>query len=184
MADAILTAERLRELLHYDPDTGIFTWRISRRGKARAGSVAGAASGQGYLTIRVDGVQYQAHRLAWLYVTGALPKNLIDHRDTVKLNNRFKNLRDTTPSVNNQNLHRSKAQTGRESRLLGARPSIAKGKWVANITVEKVRMYLGIFDTQEAAHAAYMDAKRKLHPGFVEPVVKKADLVSDWEKFI
>jgi hypothetical protein len=79
-----LTAERLRELLTYDPETGLFVWRVNRRGNPRAGDVAGSYDGQGYLRKSIDDRDYRAHSLAWLHTKGEWPPIGIDHIDTIK----------------------------------------------------------------------------------------------------
>lgn len=99
MKNSKVTQARLRELFEYSPDTGVFTRKVGVKGYA-AGSVAGTDNGHGYIRIRVDGVFYLAHRLAWLYVTGGWPNGEIDHRDRDRSNNRFENLRDVDRSTN------------------------------------------------------------------------------------
>ncbi len=103
MAAKDITAERLRELFHYNPDTGIFTRRVTR-GSGKAGCVVGTFNGH-YLQFCVDRNQALAHRLAWLYVHGEWPKRQIDHIDGDKRNNRLSNLRDVTANQNQQNRH-------------------------------------------------------------------------------
>jgi hypothetical protein len=94
----MLTAERLRELLDYDPETGVFTRRITtgRNRRWKAGDkVSGRPSATtGYLGIGIGKRRYAAHRLAWLWMTGEWPKNLMDHRDCDRTNNRWVNLRE------------------------------------------------------------------------------------------
>ena len=103
MGAKILTQERLKELVHYDSDTGAFTWRISRP-KALAGAVAGSVHRSGYIQIGVLGKSYGAHVLAWLYVYGTLPALRIDHRNEIKADNRIANLRIATRHENSQNI--------------------------------------------------------------------------------
>jgi hypothetical protein len=80
----------LRELLSYDPKTGMFTWRIRSARRVHIGDVAGGVNGRGYLTIRVDGRQYLAHRLAFLHMTGSWPKKEhIDHINMDRADNRW-----------------------------------------------------------------------------------------------
>lgn len=165
MAAHIITAERLRELLHYNPDTGIFTWRVGRRGKARKGSVAGCPTGYGYLTIRVDWVMYQAHRLAWIYMTGSMPQWTIDHKDGDRVNNRFANLRDVPSRVNNENVRAPYKTKSERQHMLGVQPVALSGKWVSRIRVNGREHYLGAFRYEWAAHLAYLFAKRRLHEG-------------------
>jgi len=159
-----VTAERLRELLHYDPRTGLFTYRVSR-GRFAAGTAAGhQEKGSNRINIILDGRLYRAHRLAWLYITGEWPKLEIDHKDTDQSNNRWNNLRDVTSTVNKQN--RRCAPSGKKySPLLGAQWCIQRKKWKASIKVDGKVKHIGFFETDVAAAAAYLDAKRKFHEG-------------------
>lgn len=151
-----LTADRLRELLDYDPETGVFTWRVSRS-NVHAGTTAGSAHRvMGYRLIRVDGHKYMAHRLAWLYTTGRWPLGEIDHINRDGLDNRIVNLRDASRS---QNAGNQKRRTTNTSGLKGASP--LRGKWQGKICVRGEQIYLGLFDTPEAAHAAYCAAAEK-----------------------
>lgn len=142
----MLTQERLCEVLLYSPVTGNFTWRKSAQ---RAGS----AHNSGYIRIRVDGKPYQAHRLAWLYMTGAWPEVELDHINHEKHDNCYENLREATKSQNRQN---------QEQEFEGAQLK-ENGKWAAKVQHEGKQMYLGRFDTKESAVAAYREAKAKLH---------------------
>jgi hypothetical protein len=163
MAGADLTAQRLRDLLDYEPNTGIFTRRVWRGGTSRAGSVAGASHGKtGYLQISVDGRLYFAHRLAWLHYYGEHPKKHIDHINGDKSDNRISNLRDVSRSVNLQNVRRARVDnlaTG----LLGVIRS--RDKFSAHIFVDGKSKHLGVYSTAPEAHAAYLIAKRAMHEG-------------------
>lgn len=100
----MITQARLKELLSYDPATGVFIWKVTRNGKMKVGLPAGSIDREdGYVEICLDRRDYKAHRLAWLYVTGAWPVYGIDHIDRDKTNNRFINLRDVPHSVNLKN---------------------------------------------------------------------------------
>lgn len=90
----MLTAERLREVLEYDPAIGVFRWLIKPCGQISIGDIAGCRHGEGYVQIRVIGRIYLAHRLAWLYMTGEWPISLIDHRNLDRSDNRWSNLRE------------------------------------------------------------------------------------------
>jgi HNH endonuclease len=98
-----LTAERLREILDYHPESGIFYWRIARRNGTRAGNIAGAKKAGDYIRISIDGRQHLAHRLAWLYVHGRWPAALIDHINGNPADNRIANLREASRSQNQAN---------------------------------------------------------------------------------
>lgn len=158
-----LSAERLRELLHYDPDTGVFTWRVDKKGGVRAGDVAGCVMKSGYVSIRVDGVLYLAHRLAWLYAKGVWPINKIDHRSRVRSENRLANLREASDVVNGQNTTPRTEFPG--TFLLAGGSRKLRRPWAARIMADHVRHELGYFATQEEAHEAYLAAKRRLHEG-------------------
>lgn len=153
--------ERLAELLTYSPKTGEFVWVNPTSNRVKAGSLAGSVTSYGYLSIRIDGVAHQAHRLAWLWMTGALPVHEIDHIDGNRLNNAWGNLRDVSRTVNAQNMRSAKRTS--TSGLLGVVPY--GDRWIARITASRKEKHLGIFDTTEAAQAAYLSAKRELHEG-------------------
>lgn len=162
MATGILSAERLREVLNYDPETGVFTWNISRRGTAKAGSKAGSLDAKGYILIRVDGARFKAHRLAWFYIHEEWPE-MIDHWNGDKSDNRIKNLRPASASVNSQN--RRKAAAHRRDAALGVAWCDARQKWMARIKVDRRTLFLGRFALEGDAIEAYITAKRKLHEG-------------------
>lgn len=160
-----LTVERLRHLLTYDPETGLFHRRvdvIARHGVVirKAGTPADLKLKSGYRRVIVDGIQCLSHRLAWFYMTGVWPDFEIDHRDKNRANNRWANLRDVTGSVNMQN---SSGHRDSKSGLLGAHWDPEKKRWSSKIRVNGVNHYLGRFDTALAAHEAYMKAKAQHH---------------------
>lgn len=102
MAGSIITAAQLREVLNYDPETGVFTWRLSTGQRSKPGRIAGSLDHQGYTRIGVLDSYYSAHRLAWLYMAGEWPA-LIDHLDGNRSNNRFSNLRVVNQKTNSEN---------------------------------------------------------------------------------
>ena len=162
MATNILTVSRVRELLHYQPETGVFTWLFITSNRVKVGDVAGGFDAEGYRRISIDGHNYKAHRLAWLYVHGKWPVDQIDHIDCQKNNNRLCNLREATGSGNQQN-QRAPGR-GNTSGFLGVSWSVRAKKWKAQITVNGKKIYLGYFPAAELAHAAYLQAKEELHP--------------------
>ena len=163
MAAADLTAARLRELLHYNPDTGVFTWRFGRP-KAAAGAVAGCTKPDGYIVIGVDGFLYRAHRLAWLYMMGAWPSNYVDHINGTPSDNKWANLRDVRQETNLQNQRRATGKN-KTSGLLGVCFHKRMNKWHAQIKVSGKQHTVGYFESPEEAGEAYLEAKRQLHPG-------------------
>ena len=141
---------RVRELLNYDPETGVLTWRVARRGTA-AGAVAGSLNRVGYIYVVVDGTRCLSHRLAWLLATGSDPApSEIDHRDGDRSNNRLDNLRPASRAENNRN----RKPTGRYLKGVGRTTS---GRFQARIKAPHY-LYLGTFDTELEAHAAYAAA--------------------------
>ena len=153
-----ISQQRLREILNYNPDTGDFTWRLQIAKRAQIGAVAGGLSHTGYVFIRIEGTAYLAHRLAWLYVHGEWPEGDLDHRDCDPSNNRLSNLRPATPVQNNWNTRKSKNNT---SGFKGVHWANQAQRWMARIQINARRVYLGHFDTPEAAHTAYCDAARE-----------------------
>lgn len=159
MARSDLTAQRLREVLQYDADSGIFSRSIAKPG-ARLGPIASVSSHhKGYLLIRVDGVRYAAHRLVWLHITGMWPNGQIDHINGRRADNRFCNLRDVDQYANQQN--QVQAQANNRLGLRGVHE--AHGGFIAQITVRKAKIHLGLFRTAQEASDAYWSGKARLH---------------------
>lgn len=160
-----LTQSRLKELLEFEPETGVFRWKVvAGRGSCRRnpGDVAGSVGLGGYVTIGFGGKSYYAHRLAFLWMTGAWPEHEIDHIDGDRGNNRWANLRDITRAENTHNLgHNSRPNS---SGFVGVTWWGRDSMWRAQIKVDGVGRHLGYFPTPELAHAAYLKAKDELHP--------------------
>lgn len=156
----MITLERLKELLEYNPDTGVFRWRI-KRGKMQPGQIAGTVAMRGHVTLHLDYRYYGAHRLAWLYMTGKMPKHQIDHKDYNPGNNAFSNLREATNSQNHMN-KTSKNSSG----FKGVRLDKRRGKWMSNIKLDGKSRFLGYFDTPEMAYEAYVIAAKSLFGEF------------------
>lgn len=154
----MLTAQRLREVLNYNPKTGEFTWLVALSKKTKIGSVAGTVR-DGYINIQIDGQLNRAHRLAWLHMTGEWPKSLIDHRDLNRSNNRWINIRPASTIENNANWPMLRTNA---SGYRGVRWYRANKRWSAQIGVNRKSVHLGYFDTAEEAHAAYCVAAKAL----------------------
>ena len=157
-----LSAETLRQIVHYDSGTGVFTRLLG----TRKGQIAGTSSDTGGKSKRrlvwVQGKQYKAHRLAWLYMTGAWPDDEIDHIDGDSLNNRWENLRVATHQEN-----RSNNRAYRNNRL-GVRgvQQRSNGRYRAYIAPSGRMKSLGDFATLEEAKATRQAAERKYFGAF------------------
>ncbi|EGX0856897.1 hypothetical protein CIY45_003058 [Salmonella enterica subsp. enterica serovar Enteritidis] len=173
----LILQKRLKELLHYDPETGVFTW-LRREGKSRAvsvfnsnyaGKVAGNiqtdSSGHKQVSIYFDKKAHKAHRLAWLYVYGKMPKGIIDHINGDSLDNRIVNLREADDFQSAWN--KGKLVTNK-SGYKGVSLKKKSGKWVAQINYKGKKMFLGYHDTPEEAHKDYCEAAVKLHGEFAK----------------
>ncbi|MCR4298099.1 MAG: HNH endonuclease [Gallionella sp.] len=150
---------RLKELLHYDPETGIFTWLVDRK-SVKAGDVAGFRQEERYWVIRVDGKNYLAHRLAWLYVTGEWPPNQIDHADLNKVNNKFANLRLATPRQNGQN---KPIFRNNKSGVSGVSWNSRDCVWQSHMRIDGRQTHIGYFDNLFDAAAARFSTEAKHH---------------------
>lgn len=161
----MLMIERLREVLDYDPTTGIFVWKKTLARRAPAGSKAGVVvkGRRKYLCIGIDNRRFHASRLAWFYVHGVWPTTHIDHRDNDALNNRLENLREANDSQNQANRGKNKNST---SGYKGVYWDKSSGRWAANIWKNYQKIWLGCHDTPELAYAAYCAATRKLNGEF------------------
>lgn len=151
------TQTRLKELFDYNPETGVFI-RKMRRGNYMPGEVAGYKDKKGYLVIAVDGLAYQAHRLAWVWFYNEDPgEMLIDHKDTDRSNNSISNLRKATHSDNCANL---------KDKPKGVYYSKSKGKFEVSIKKDRKCIYIGTFVSEVEARLAYEDAAKQIHGEF------------------
>jgi hypothetical protein len=153
---------RLREVLNYDPDSGVFTWLVSTGRRTHAGDVAGCIE-DGYSRIRIDGKTHQAHRLAFLFVTGIWPRHQIDHINLNRADNRWVNLRMATRGQNTCNTRVRKVSA---SRIKGVYWDKRRNKWRASVTTNGKTRHLGYRDTIDEAAALYAAAAEKFHGEF------------------
>lgn len=152
-----LTADTLRSVLHYDQETGIFTWKVSTSNRVKVGAVAGCPDGRGYLMIRVQSRLYLAHRLAWLYVSGTWPTDQLDHVNRVRTDNRIENLREVTNKQNGQNKSKSSNNTSGHTGVYWHK---SYSKWQACIKHNQKLIHLGYFTDIEDAIAARKAAEK------------------------
>lgn len=154
----MITAEYLRQRLHYDPVVGVFIWkfkpelnRFDKTWNTRyAGSVAGKKRDR-YIDINIDDERYPAHRLAWLYVYGVWPNGEIDHKNRVRSDNRLINLRDAS---HNENMVNGTPQKRRVGKLKGAYKH--RNRYHSKITIDNQVIFLGSYDTEQEAHEVFM----------------------------
>lgn len=157
MAKPHLTAQRLREVLDYNPETGAFTWRVQLKATRPAGSIAGCRYDR-YIKIVIDQEKHSAHRLVWLYVHGEWPSGVIDHINGDGFDNRLCNLRDVSQSINSTFRHKqSKATSGRH----GVRAQ-RNGLWQAYGRENGRFKHLGSFSRLEDAISAREQHERSL----------------------
>jgi hypothetical protein len=158
-----LTAKRLRELLHYDPETGVLTWIKSTRWNWR-GKPAGYQSQRGYISLRIGDRSYSAHRLAFLYMKDRWPIHQVDHVNCIKNDNRWSNLREATKFQNCHNLKKCRGLLPKG--VSKSTKENTPNPFYARISANNKRYYLGYFTTPEKAHAAYCEAAKTLHKEF------------------
>lgn len=137
----MLTQNKLKSVLHYCSDSGVFTWtNPSKHVKYHKGKTAGKVAKNGYVYIGIMGKAYLAHRLAWLYMYGAFPNDQIDHINGNTVDNRMSNLRDVSNLENSRNMKR---QINNTSGVTGVHKSTKRDKWVAKIKVKGKVIALG-----------------------------------------
>lgn len=166
---ATLSLDVLKNNVLYDKDTGIFT-RTKNHPKRKylVGSVTGVPRPDGYVQVMIEGKLFLAHRLAWLYVYGELPKNNIDHINGIKNDNRIENLRDVKQRINVENSKRARKSSVSSNKLgvsFANKGSNIDKPFRARIVVDHKEIHLGTFPNEDEAHEAYLVAKRKYHEG-------------------
>ena len=157
----MLTQDIVKSKLKYDLETGVFTRWVE---KHKRFDIAGGQQQNGYIYIKINNILYKAHRIAWLYVYGVLPDADIDHINQIKNDNRLCNLRCVTRSENQLNRGKRKDNT---SCFTGIVFHKASSKWAANISKNKKRIHLGLFDSKQDAIE-----KRKHYEKLLYPLIK------------
>lgn len=155
----MLTVEFLREILSYDPNTGIFIWKKTLSNRNKVGNVAGTISDRGYIVITINKKRLMAHRLAWMHYFGSEPNGVIDHLDGVHANNRISNLRDVEQVLNTRNNRLSKNNS---SGYPGVYLNKRSGKWGVQIWNGMKRKCLGSYESKEKAIQVRKQAEMEL----------------------
>lgn len=153
MTVIILTQKILKELLNYNPETGIFSRNIPTK-RARVGYEYKTVGNHGYIVINILNKTYTAHRLAWLYIYGEMPSSTLDHINGIRIDNRIANLRVVTPS---QNIINTKLRSDNKSGSRGVSWCKDRNKWQAYINIDGKRKPLGRFENKEDAEKAYLE---------------------------
>lgn len=157
----LVTARLVREWLDYDPDSGLVTWR-KQRSNIKSGALAGSNHARGYKQISFFGNVFLLHRVIWLWVTGSWPNSDIDHKNWDRSDNRWRNLRTCNRSLNLHNsvVGKGPKKSGLKQGVFRAPDGCLK-KFRAQISIADKRVHLGVFDSEDEAHQAYLNAKRK-----------------------
>lgn len=153
----MITQDELKKNVFYEPETGMFT-RISN------GNFCETKNGSGYIVIKIKRKLYDAHRLAFLYMTGSIPDE-VDHKNCIRDDNSWSNLRPASHLENTQNRYESINNT---SGFKGVHWHKNKKKWHANIRFNNKKIFLGSFNTAEEASKAYNEAAEKYHKEFAK----------------
>lgn len=158
----MITQDRLKEEVYYDPATGIFTWRKTRSGRSNrtAGRVQRGRKGDDYVNICIDYKRYPAHRLAWVYMTGEPWPEIIDHANGDGTDNRWDNLRACDSTLNSANRRVLSGKKLPKGVSLRSSDCPREKKFRATICREGQRKHLGYFYTAEEAAIAYQNAAR------------------------
>lgn len=178
MENVKIILEELSKYLRYHPRLGIFTWKITRRGKALEGDIAGTHNPNGYVYMTINGKDYKAHRLIWLFETGDWPVDQIDHINEVKCDNRFSNLREAT---NGQNKVNTSKRVDNKSGITGIHWEKTRKKWVVQTRVSKFLRRKKRFNTIEEAQKFRLEDE-KVYYGDFSPrsVVRRMPLKHSW----
>jgi hypothetical protein len=155
--EKILTQELLKKLLHYNPSTGLFRWKLPF-GKQKINGIAGGKNSQGYTIISINSKLYRAARLAFLYMEGYFPEYHVDHINRIRDDNRWENLRHITQQCNNRNTSKRSDNT---SGITGVTWNKLSKKWVSQISTNGKNKYLGIFGTLKEAAKIRWEAEVK-----------------------
>jgi hypothetical protein len=160
----MIALETVRDWLDYNAETGELIWKKTKTRHRKVGGIASVSSGTPYLYVQLDRRNYAAHRLAWALFYGEWPKQVIDHINGIPTDNRIMNLRDVPQAMNVQNIRRP--MRGSRHQLMGVYTAASQvSPFKSQIMVDGRNRHLGCFKTAEEAHQAYVEAKRKFHPG-------------------
>lgn len=159
----MISADEARRILRYEPDTGRLVWRVRTGASALAGTRAGYVNAGGWRQVGIGRRRYMATALAWLIVTGSWPSSTVDHRNRVRDDDRWENLR--LASRQQQSANRSAHNKAGLPKGVQRR----KGRFRARIRIDSRLICLGTFNTAEDASAAYAAAAVQAFGEFAAP---------------
>lgn len=171
MRNDALTQDRLKYLIHYDPETGVMTRRVSTSNCVKVGDIIKGKSVRGYRRAMVDGIRYKAHDLAWLYMTGRFPEHIVDHIDCNPDNMRWTNLREATQQ---QNCFNRSASRNNTSGFKGVKWHKSSQRWEGWVGFNHGRVFAGSFSSKDHAARAVMSLRERLYGEFVNHGVSHA----------
>jgi hypothetical protein len=160
----MITQKHLKSILYYSETDGNFFWKIKKSLRINIGDVAGKVSKNGYIVIKIDGKEYKAHRLAWLYVYGLFPEKQIDHINGVRSDNRIKNIREASQS---QNLLNTKKRVDNTTGYKNVYFNKHTKTWYIKCQIDGKRNTFGMFKTKEFAWDIYKNIARQFHGEFL-----------------
>lgn len=169
-----LTQKYLKSILDYDPETGIFVWKIANSNRIKIGDTAGHSCSAGYLQLSIEGKHYYCHRLAWLYIYGKWPRKFIDHTNGNRCDNKINNLREANDSQNSMNQKKPIVNTSGFKGVCFDEMR-KKKKYYSQIKKNQKNYFLGYFFTAEEAHEAYCKKGGELHGEFFNNGVVKTN---------
>lgn len=158
----MLSQEKLKYYLHYNPETGVWTW-INNYFVRFIGERAGRINNNSYRQIQIEGKLYYEHRLAFLYMTGEWPENDSDHKNRIRNDNRWENLRDATRQQNNYNINLNKSN---KLGTKGVSQIVKNGKYKAQIRINGEVTIIGVYETEKDAELAYNEKAKEIHGNF------------------
>lgn len=167
----VITCEELKSRVHYDPDTGVFTWiwLPNKAQRVKIGDIAGYVNKLGYSQLMIDRKTYKSHRLAWLYVYGSFPILFLDHIDGNPTNNRISNLRECTNAENLKNVGITNQNTSGFKGVGWYKPL---NKWRSQASIDDKLHHIGYFTTPEEASEAYQKFAKEHHGEFYRDTTK------------
>ena len=156
----MIDQETVKKLFYYDAESGMLLWRYGNKRNVKPWQEAKALNGNGYVCVKIQGKDYPAHRIIWLYVHGAFPKEFIDHKNRIRNDNRLCNLRDVSRSDNNQNIS---LPSHNKSGHMGVSWIKNRNCWTVTVAVNKKNKWLGYYKNLDDAIVARKEGEKQYY---------------------